>query len=287
MIVGVTSDLIGPAELDRFRAVVKVDGAVVSERLTSVRDAVPPSFPLEIPVSDVHDGGEMEILLEAYKGIGDVKPIVTRTARTTAVAGRTLLLRARIEKECVPGYRLEADKNTPECPAPETCVAASCHDPYVPPHMLEDYTPEWTAEFADACRPLQPGDPEVILGAGVDGYMPLEDGDPVELVMGPQGWFHFWVTVRMKNLHQTGSITTLTGEWDGPAEDVPTLQMPFGYEPSGGGWCDLTGLRYELLFSHADAPKHYGRELRLDAQVVDVTGALGFATRRVVLAPPP
>ena len=286
VIAGVTSDFVPGKDLDRLRAVTSIDGVVAHDETISIRDATPLAFTLESPFPHAPAGARVEIRLEAYAALGDVAPLVTRTAATTVVDGRTLLLRARLERECVPGYRIEGDRNTPECEAPETCVAAACRDPYVAPEELEAFAPGWASAYADACRPLDAGAPVVSIGRGIDAYAPLEDGDAVPIEAGPQGGYHMWLALRMTNLHQAGSVTELSADGGGIDPALAEIDVPYGYDDAGGGWCELHGVRYQLFFADQDVAAHIGSAIHLSARVVDATGDVGFGERTVIIAPP-
>lgn len=43
-----------------------------------------------------------------------------------------------------------------------------------------------------------PGPPDITLGTGVDSFVPVADGDAVPIIMGLQGGYHIWGSVRAR-----------------------------------------------------------------------------------------
>lgn len=288
VVVGVTSDLVPAKDMSRLHVIMRVDGTVLRDEIRAASDPEPLAFPLELPFGEVPDGARVEVTLEALEGYQTAEaPLLTRTAATTVIAGRVLLLRARLEVECVPGFRIEGDRIAPTCTAPETCVAATCRDPFIAPEELEDYRASWASSFADDCKPLNPAAAVVLVGEGRDAYRPLEEDEGVRIERGGQGGYHVWVAVRMKNLHQAGSVTHVTGYADDIGIEVFSFEYVFGYEEAAGGACDLYGLRCQVFFEDfASLDDLVDKPLDLDVTVVDVDGDVGIGHQRITLLAP-
>jgi hypothetical protein len=52
---------------------------------------------------------------------------------------------------------------------------------------------------ADSCTDVYCGDEFVELGVGADEHVTVEDGATVDVVRGPQGGYHLWMSVRVEN----------------------------------------------------------------------------------------
>jgi hypothetical protein len=159
----------------------------------------------------------------------------------------------------------------------------------VPDDRLTDYAADWaTAPPADACRPANPGPPEVVLGTGQTDYAPLADGQSVQLELGPQGGHHFWLAVRMKNLRQSGSTTALTSVLDGDPVPGPPMSVVFDYNVDEGSYCKIWGLRYQVDLGAVNLGTAYkrflGKRASVTVDVTDTTGAHASSTRSVQIA---
>lgn len=287
VVVGVLSDLEPGHDIGRLHAVLQAGDTVVTDVVLGASDpAAPLSFPHELRFERLPGGTPVTVSLDAYIGaFSDEKPLVSRLAATAVVGGETRLLRVRIERECIPNAQLGGGRVAPTCTPPETCVAAACTDPYVPPGELEEYRSDWATDFADACKPASPGPPAVELGQGQDAFSLLGDGDVAQLFMGDQGGYHVWVSIQTRNLHQSGSTTKVSGRAEALDEPLDSFAVVQGYDPVGGGACELLGIRYEMPSAFwNDIEQLYGQPVQLDVEVVDVAGDVGFVRRHVVLS---
>jgi hypothetical protein len=288
VVVGLTSDLLPGVDLVRLHITRSIDGVASPDRTSSVDGDPPLAFPMELPFEDLPDGARIDVRLEAFdSGVSSELPFLTRHLTTTVVAGHELLLRARLAWECVPSFHLPADQVVPTCSEPDTCVAAACVSPEVPSDRLEPYSPTWATAFADECRPLDAGPPELTVGQGIDAFAPLADGDPVAIQAGKQGGFHVWVALRMKNLHRAGAVTTLTGTLAATGEPLCDVSVPWDFAPSTGGYCDLPGVRCIVADNTPTADGLLDQKVHLVAKTVDATGDVGFGEKDITLVAPP
>lgn len=284
VVVGVMSDLEAGEDLDRLRVTMRAAGETIRDDTLPLAGGPALRFPAELRFEDLPDGTPVDVSLDAIDGL---TPFLSRLASTRIVAGKTRLLRVWLQRECIASYHLQGGVAGPTCAAPETCISAACKDPFVPPSALEDYTADWATSFADACKPQGHGAPEVEIGQGETSYQPLADaGDGAEMLFekGPQGGLHVWVAVRMRNLHQKGSITTISGSFPDLGTELGEIEVAYGYEPSAGGSCELYGLRYVIANSLNTSDAIAGAKLRLDVRVEDIAGDVGSGEAVVTLA---
>jgi hypothetical protein len=285
VVVGVTTDLLPGDEIDRLHLTMRVAGDVLRDETLTVGPAKGAlQLPTELRFDDLPDGTPVDVALEAIDG---VLPFLWRTASTNVVAGRTLLLRTWLQRECIPSYRLEAGLYTPTCEAPLTCISAACKDPFVPPSDLEPYAPDWATSFVDACKPEGHGPPEITIGQGETGYQPLTDGGPMTFEKGPQGGLHVWVAVRARNLHQQGSVTTISASLPDLGTTFEDVEVGYGYDPvddDDDGSCVLYGLRFVISNQVSTSADLVGEKLVLDVKVADVSGDIASDEKVVTLA---
>src|SRR6185369_7787392 len=108
-------------------------------------------------------------------------------------------------------------------------IGAACASSFVEPADLEPYRPDWATVYADACKPDGAGAPEIAIGQGQDAFAPIEDGGPILLEKGPQGGLHVWLAIRMRNLHQDGSITRVSAIDPDQGTAYDDIAVRFGY----------------------------------------------------------
>lgn len=287
VIVGLTSDLLPGVDIARLRVIERASGRPDREYTLAANDPERPIlFPLELRFDDLPDGARVEARIEAFAGyFSDQEPLVSRSAATLAVAGRSLLLRARLERECIPNLRLTGDLFAPECELPSTCVAATCADPFVPPAVLEEYAASWAEVFADACKPLDAGEPVIVIGGGQASFEAFGPDSVAQVEGGPQGGFHVWLSLRMKNLHGAGTKTFVEIFDEGAAEPRAAFLVAQSYGPAEGGFCELLGLRCQITQqSTMDIEGILGDTVRVTAKVSDPTGDVGVGEQLVKLS---
>src|SRR5262245_54128718 len=102
VVVGVTSDLVPGDDIDRLHVTMRAAGETIRDDTLS-GPAI--RFPTELRFEDLPDGTPVDVAMEAIEGPA---PFLSRLASTRIVAGKTLLLRAWLQRECIPNYRLQA-----------------------------------------------------------------------------------------------------------------------------------------------------------------------------------
>ncbi|WP_437777233.1 hypothetical protein [Sorangium sp. So ce1097] len=277
VVVGVTSELTPGVDIDRVRVVLRAGGALLRDDVLTHRSGQL-FFPREFAFEDLDDRTAVEISLEAFGAEDPDRPVLVRAAATQVVGGRTLLLRLRLERECVvaPGAAT--------CPAPQTCVAGSCSAPHVDPGRLEPYSASWKADAVpDPCKPDGGGAPVVVVGEGQGDYFPLEDLDEVQVEAGPQGGYHVFIAIRIKNLRRSGSMTVVSGVVPELDTTIEPLRVIFTLDPDEGGFCKLSGLRFRLD-GERTIEELLGKVVDIEVTVTDTDGDTGTGRRRVTLS---
>lgn len=258
-----------------------VDGVTKLQALTSA------DLPKEIELRG-RPGSRAEVKVQAMQNGASAlsPPIVVRRANADLIGDAKKLLRINLDSRCLtlPGGGPQA----PVCNAPDTCLGGRCTSSDVPFDALEDYEPTWATSPPDLCRPAKHGPPEVIIGTGQTDYAPLADGQVLRLEKGPQGGHHIWIALRMKNLRQSGSTTTITSAIEGDPTPVPPMAYVFTFDRDEGAYCKLYGLRYQVDSGAVDLGTTYkrflGKRLAVTVEVADSTGAKAASTRTVQIA---
>ncbi|WP_437315064.1 hypothetical protein [Sorangium sp. So ce385] len=277
VVIGLTSELRAGVEIDRLRMVLRAGGEVLRDDVMTHRSGQL-FFPRELFFRDLEDGTAVEISLEAFGPEDAERPVLVRAASTRVIGGRELLLRVRLEQECAvaPG--------DPTCPAPQTCVAGGCSAPDVDPRRLEPYSASWSVDAVpDACKPAGGGEPVVVVGEGQADYFALEDLDEVQVEAGPQGGYHIFVAIRLKNLRQSGSITVVNGAVPELGYTVEPLRVIFTLDQDEGGFCKLAGLRFRLD-GERTIDELLGKVVDVEVTVTDADGDTGTGRRKVTLS---
>lgn len=268
VVVGVTSDL---TTLSSVAIRMFPDGAEASVQTAT------PDFPMEMSFPPLEGGQLARVEIEGLDAAG--RPVVTRTASTTAVDGVELLLPVSLDSACLYGV------DGPPCVAPLTCVKGACVDEFIQPESLSPYSPGWaTGGSTDVCKPGG-GEPIVVVGEGQGDYLPLDDGTVVQVEAGPQGGYHVWIAVRMKHLLRSGSITSLSGVVPELGYEVPEFNVIFTFDQDEGGYCKLYGLRYRLDSELATIEQLLGKTLDVTVRITDKDGAVGVGTKSLTLSP--
>lgn len=146
--------------------------------------------------------------------------------------------------------------------------------------------------------PEPEGTPEVEIGTGMISFLPLEDGQPLDLVAGPQGGYHFHVHARIRGMAPgdprdrtaPGNPTTWFRALDdtGARVDIPEVRT-LGYaagEAGDEGWHLLPSGRI-MLIENAAAVTLYDRIVTLEVQVRDANGRMAGDSVQIVAVPYP
>lgn len=252
-----------------LHVVMRVDGVVVRDETTGAGVPAPLAFPQEFAFAGLAGGAEVEILVEADPGGG--APLRQQVARTTAVPGRSALLRVTL-----------SERTCGACDAALTCNWGRCLDPYVAPEHLEEYSPDWASY--SWCKPKAAGAPTVALGTGPDAFTPLADQDTVEVWAGDQGGYHVFVGARTRFLKQTSTLTM--------SAQVPALGATIGpfsairvfEDDPGAGHCETHGIIFRLDSPQLAVEDLLGQPIALTAAVEDADGTTAQDTKSVVVA---
>jgi hypothetical protein len=267
--------------INELDVVVKVDGLVAANETLSATSVA--LFPHEVKLNPPKDKPEALVEIEVIgrdRADTSVPPIVTRLATTHFVKGSTKLAYVFLEVRCNTFPLLGGGGPTgPTCTAPTTCIAGKCVSSELPP--LIDYRADWAKNPPSACGT---GTPELIVGQGETALASLADGATVQLEEGPQCGHHLWLALRMKNLAQSGTITTISATQPGSAIAVPATSFPYAWGPSEGGACDLVGLRFQVDNGGAKASDFLGKPLDVKVDLQDKAGHTATAIRHVNIA---
>ena len=264
--------------IQSLHVVTTIDGKTTSD--TFARASQGHVFPQQLRVEG-HALAKVGVRVEGFANDDPLvgRPAIIRTAETTMVPA-SKLLRLDLDTLCVvsppPGGVVG-----PTCAAPDTCIAGRCTSDVVRSDALADYTPNWVAAAPDACRPANPGAPKVILGKGQNDYFALADGETLQAQAGPQGGHHIWLAVRMQNLKQSSTTTTVTATQPGTGVKVWPYSVVFTFHPAEGGYCKLYGLRFQLDANGVEFTQFLGKPLDVKVEIKDVLGEVGVATARV------
>lgn len=270
VVVGVVTDLRPGIDLDELDVERKVAGRSLG---TTAYTGAKLAFPFEVRFDDLVGGQEIDAILHGKSHGVDV---ISREARTTAVEGRTLLLRAPLASAC-------AAPNAVTCGAGQTCASGACVDSFVAPSALPSYTSDWASGSTnDVCKTGSA--PVLTVGEGQADYLPLTDLEVVQVEAGPQGGYHVWLAARMKGLHQSGSITTLTGSIPELGYEVAPSSVIFTFDPDEGGYCKIYGLRFRLDDEQHPVSALLGKELDVSIQVTDRDGDSATGSMRLRLS---
>jgi hypothetical protein len=273
VIIGLTTNLRVGIDLMELRIVQKVNGETRATQTLFADGASPFTLPLELPFSGLPEGDEVEVDVEAYGGSSLL--LLTRRAATTVLADKKLLLRVDLSSTCI-------GSKAPICDEALTCASGACRTPYVHPALLEEYWAGWKKGQTDICKPND-GPPVLLVGKGMSDYLPVTDYEVAQLEAGPQGGHHIWIALRMKNLRQSGSITTLSGYIKELDTETTPFSVIFTFDPDEGGYCKLYGLRFQLD-GNVKVDQLLGKTVRVTATVKDKDGDVGTGEKWVKLS---
>jgi hypothetical protein len=279
LVMGLVAD--PAAALSEVHYTINVEGAAGVDRTIAATE-LPKEEKLVAPPNA---SAKVDVHVEAFSTrTRPGAPAITRLVSTSFVPGQQRLLRVELDSRCMTGFPNGLDG--PTCASPQTCIAGRCQDDAVAPQDLETYAPSWATNPPDACKPDH-GAPEVIVGTGQTDYAPAADGQTVQAELGPQGGHHIWIALRMKNLKQTGSTTTVTAVQPSTGLLAPSAAFVFTFELDEGGFCKLYGLRYQLDGSdlRTEYKRYLGQPLDVTVEVVDRDGARASGVAHLNVAP--
>lgn len=279
--VGVqTEDLAGLVQ--SLRVSMTVNGNSVLEQT----QVATPVMPLEINAPIADPTPEILVRVDGFSGPDPSlagPPIVTRAARAHVVSGKHMLLRLTLEQRC--SRQLGGGLIGPLCTTPQTCISGTCADDTVADTSLEPYAVNWPTQLPDLCRPLNAGPAEVVVGSGQSDFLPIVNGQKLQAEKGPQGGHHVYVAIRMKNLKQSGSITTISAVQPGTNVSIPPTAFVFTFDKDEGGYCKLFGLRYQLDNAGIDYMQFLGKPLDISVTVKDRDGGTATGIAHVNIDP--
>ena len=241
-------------------------------------------LPREVDVIAKRAPAKAEVRVEGFATDDPAasQPVIVRTLEMTLLPwmGRKLV-RLGLEPTCVT-HPPPGGLAGPSCSgAGQTCIHGACASDVVGAEHVEDYTADWAQKTPDACRPANAGPPVVIVGNGQNDYLPLKDNQLLQAQAGPQGGHHIWIAVRMHNLKQSGSTTTVTATEPESGTVVAPYAVVFTFRPDEGGFCKLNGLRFQLDANGVDLKHFLGKPLDVTVTVRDVLGEVGVGKMRV------
>jgi hypothetical protein len=278
LVVGIQAD-------DIAQEVPNVHYVVSTAGQPDVEDTIPTAkLPKEVKVTAVDPSALVNVKVEGLATGGPL--MISRLAKTSFVRGQTKLLRIELDARCVlalPG----GNPGGPTCTEPQTCILGRCVDDAVSPQNLENYDTKWPANAPDICKPVGHGAPEAAFGTGQTDYLPVSDGQTLSLKKGPQGGHHIWTAVRMRNLKQSGSTTTVSGVQPGTGLAPPPTGVVFTFDGDEGGYCKLYGITFRLDSpSDLEFYKNFmGKPLDVTVTVKDASGDVGTGTTHINVAP--
>lgn len=117
------------------------------------------------------------------------------------------------------------------------------------------------------------------IGGGKDGFVVLADGDPVPVIMGVQGGYHIWTSVRVHDPTLKVVAVSLTSRFEdtGALVGQPSKEAAV-FDDSGDGWRVNLGMR---SFIDAPAPVK-GKRVTLRVEFVAPDGRYGSDERTIV-----
>ncbi|MEO7327745.1 MAG: hypothetical protein ABI193_04160 [Minicystis sp.] len=274
IIIGLTSDLRVGVDIDRVHVIMRVAGEVTRDEILGADMSKPLVLPTELPFENLAEGTQIDVALSAFRINETKKPLVERSVSSKILGGKKLLLRVQLDSRCA----VAPGSSAPVCIAPLTCVAGLCAPIAVDARNLPAWVLGWEKASTDLCKPQGAGAPSVTVGEGQSDYLATMDNDVAQVEAGPQGGHHIWIAVRMKNLLQSGSITTITGHFEDPKLDAGPFQVIFTFDQDEGGYCKLYGLRFQLDQSTPIEPL-LGKTVKVTVKVTDKDGTVGVGTR--------
>lgn len=268
--------------IGQLEIITRIDGVATTELVDPAKG---PLFPRELRLYAPKDKTDaaVEIEIIAHDRIDSMNPPeLQRIARTRFVKGTTKLAYVFLEVRCNHGAAIGGGNVPygPTCDAPTTCIGGTCVSADLP--ALGDYYVDWATNPPSACGS---GTPELTIGQGEKALAPLADGATITLDEGIQCGHHFWLSLSMKNLAQTGTITTLTATQPGTGLAASATAYPYRWNAGSGGTCDLVGLRFQLDAAGQKVADFLGKPLDVTVEAKDKAGHTATAVRHLTIDP--
>jgi len=149
---------------------------------------------------------------------------------------------------------------------------------------------------ASTCGDDNP-EPEIELGTGELEFVPIDDGDSIQLVLGPQGGFHLLGSLRVRGMptgdpdnledpeNPTGQFEVLFGETD-LIISSPFTQGLDPIEDCEGGWAAEKVGRFAILDVEDDETLD-GQSIHFAVQLETPDGIQVHDERQLVVEPHP
>ena len=117
------------------------------------------------------------------------------------------------------------------------------------------------------------------IGGGKDAFIVLADGDPVPVIMGVQGGYHIWTSVRIHDPTLKVVAVSLTSRFEdtGALVGQPSKEAAV-FDDAGDGWRVNLGMR---SFIDAPAPVK-GKRVTLRVEFAAADGRYGSDERTIV-----
>lgn len=123
--------------------------------------------------------------------------------------------------------------------------------------------------------PPEPTEAQVVLGTGEWMFEQLEDGQEVELVLGSQGGWHVWASVRAQGLEPDNVLFRIESEVVGMDVDPSISEIYIDLEDMPEGAADTTTMTHQFLgWPHMQASPEcvHGNDIRIRVILTDEAG---------------
>lgn len=118
--------------------------------------------------------------------------------------------------------------------------------------------------FVLAEVPATPSSLVVEVGTGTKGFVAVADGGPVDLTYGPQGGFHIWTSIRVRDVVATGVQVNLSARLADGSLVGPPSRTATNLDAEPDGSATAGGLRNYV----ENASELRGKRVTLEAEVV-------------------
>lgn len=120
----------------------------------------------------------------------------------------------------------------------------------------------------------------VEIGTGLTEFIDIDDGDDVELVMGPQGGWHVDVALRLYDLDPADMQLLIEGFYveddESATIQIERLLTLRRVRDEGDHFLRVGD---QLVFTVADGSLVEGRDIRIEVQAIQADGGIGRASK--------